>query len=74
MTIDEFRLEVASHRRAVTEKGKSGHTVRYTAAGPVGMALIDKLVELLETQQQQIDELKTTIGATVPAGAETASR
>jgi hypothetical protein len=61
MTIDEFKIEIASQRRAMTEKGKSGHTVRYTAAGPVGMALIDKLVDLLETQQQQLDELRATI-------------
>jgi hypothetical protein len=74
MTIDEFRLEVASHRRAMTEKGKSGHTVRYTAAGPVGMSLIDKLVELLETQQRQLDELKSAIRFPAPANAESACR
>ncbi len=61
MTIDEFKIEIASQRRAMTEKGKSGHTVRYTAAGPVGMALIDKLVEVLETQQHQLDELRATL-------------
>jgi hypothetical protein len=61
MTIDEFKIEIASQRRAITEKGKSGHTVRYTAAGPVGMALIEKLVEVLETQQQQLDELRATL-------------
>jgi hypothetical protein len=61
MTIDEFKIEIASQRRAMVEKGKSGHTVRYTAAGPIGMALIDKLVELLEAQQQQLDELRATI-------------
>jgi hypothetical protein len=74
MTIDEFRLEVASHRRAMTEKGKSGHTVRYTAAGPVGMSLIDKLVELLETQQRQLDELKATVNSRRLVDAQAACR
>ncbi len=64
MTIDELKLEVASYRRALTEKGKSGHMVKYTSAGPVGMPLIDKLVEVMEAQQQQIDDLKATIKCT----------
>ncbi len=74
MTIDEFRIEVASQRRAMTEKGKSGHAVRYTAAGPVGMALIDRLVELLETQQQQLDELKAAVKAGAQLTAESGCR
>jgi hypothetical protein len=65
MTIDELKLEVASYRRALTEKGKSGHLVKYTSAGPVGMPLIDKLLEVMESQQQQIDDLKANINCTV---------
>ena len=48
MTVDELRTEMASYCSALTEKGKSGHMVRYTVAGPVGMPLIDKLVEVME--------------------------
>ncbi|HEV2969535.1 MAG TPA: hypothetical protein VGY55_06045 [Pirellulales bacterium] len=61
MTIDELRREIVSYRKALTEKGKAGHMVRFTSTGPVGMPLIDKLVEVMEMQQRQIDDLRAKI-------------
>jgi hypothetical protein len=64
MTIDELRREMASYRKALTEKGKAGHMVRFTSTGPVGMPLVDKLVAVMEAQQQQIDDLRAKIEST----------
>jgi hypothetical protein len=60
MTIEELRAKIESHR--ATLKEMTGQSCEFSVTGPVGMYVVDALVATLETQQEQIDELRSSLG------------
>lgn len=54
MTVAELKGAVESYREGLRKK--TG-IVMFGETGPVGMLLIDAIVQVLETQQAQIDKL-----------------
>lgn len=59
MTVDELKAEVEKYRQSLHEK--SGHLVKFSEAGPVGMSLIDAIVKVLEDQQGRIEQLEAKV-------------
>ena len=57
MTVEELKAKVETYREGL--KTKSGASVLFSERGPVGMSVIDAIVSVLETQQEQIEELQT---------------
>jgi hypothetical protein len=57
MTVEELKARVEKHRDKLNARTKSS-IARADEKGPVGIAMIDLLVEMIETQQKQIDELR----------------
>ena len=55
MTIDELKSKVEAYRTGLKEK--SGFCV-CGDAGPIGMAPIDELVAMIESQQLRIEKLE----------------
>ena len=56
MDIQELKSEVDRYRDKLKEK--KGHVCTWGQNGPVGMQLIDVLVETLEAQQKRIEALE----------------
>jgi len=56
MDIQELKSEVDRYRDKLKEK--KGHVCTWGKNGPVGMQLIDVLVETLEAQQKRIEALE----------------
>jgi len=56
MEIDELKSQVEKYREKLKEK--KGHVCTFGKNGPVGMVLIDALVEVLEAQQQRIEAIE----------------
>jgi hypothetical protein len=56
MDIQELKSEVDKYRDKLKEK--KGHVCTWGKNGPVGMRLIDVLVETLEAQQKRIEALE----------------
>ena len=44
-------------------KEKAGTMCMFTEDGPIGLSVIDDLIEALESQQRRIDALERKIGA-----------
>jgi hypothetical protein len=60
MTMEELRGLVESHR--ATLKEMTGQPCEFSVTGPVGVYVVDALVATLESQQKQIDELRSSLG------------
>ena len=61
MSIKKLKSAVEEHRdRLSTKKGK---VCTFGKNGPVGMQVIDALVEALEAQEQRIDELEKKLSS-----------
>lgn len=56
MTIEELKTKVETYREDL--KKKPGSPVCFSETGPVGMSLIDAIVNVLESQQKRIKELE----------------
>jgi len=56
MTIAELKTAVERYRQDL--KSKAGKIVNFSESGPVGMTVIDSIVEMLEAQQKRIEELE----------------
>ncbi len=56
MTIDELKSKVETYRTGLEEK--SGSMCMFSETGPVGMSLIDALVDMIEAQQSRIESLE----------------
>lgn len=69
MDITELKDEIAQTRESL--KTREGKTVVFSPHGPIGVGLIEAVVEILAAQQAQIDELKgklsTETKASTPA-------
>ena len=61
MKIKELRSTVEKYR--VRLKEKAGSMCMFTDDGPIGLSVIDDLVEALESQERRIDALEMKIGA-----------
>ena len=61
MSVDKLKAEVEAYREKL--KGRSGGTCIFSETGPVGMSLIDAIVTVLESQQQQINDIEKKIKA-----------
>ena len=59
MTVEDLRAKIEAYR--VSLKAKSGVCV-FSENGPIGMSVVDMLVAAIESQQQQIDELRRQPG------------
>jgi hypothetical protein len=59
MTVEDLRAKIEAYR--VSLKDKSGVCV-FSENGPIGMSVVDMLVAAIESQQQQIDELRRQAG------------
>jgi hypothetical protein len=55
MTVDELKAKVESYREGLKEK--VGHPIVFAMSGPVGMSVIDAIVDTLETMEKRIKEL-----------------
>ncbi len=60
MNINELKAKVEAHREEL--KKKAGMQVQFSETGPVGISVIDAIVQTLEDQQRQIDELRRRHG------------
>lgn len=56
MTIDELK-ERAEEYRAHLEKS-AGKAIKFSKSGPASMCLIDNIIQILESQQKAIDDLR----------------
>jgi predicted transcriptional regulator len=56
MTIDELK-EKAEQYRIFLEKN-SGKIIKSSKGGPISMNIIDDVIQVLESQQKTIDEIK----------------
>jgi|SoimicMinimDraft_9_1059737.scaffolds.fasta_scaffold974378_1 hypothetical protein len=61
MKIEELRSKVEKYRARLKEK--AGTMCMFTEDGPIGLSVIDELIEALESQQRRIDALERKIGA-----------
>lgn len=59
MNISELKTKVEEYRKSLVER--NGRTVVFSETGPVGMKVIDALVQALETQAMRIDELERNV-------------
>ena len=60
MNVADLRAAISSYRERL--KANSGKMLSSTDNGPIGMAIIEVLASAIESQQEQIDELKRKIG------------
>ena len=60
MTISELKAQVEKYRTLLVTK-KSGLIVKFSAAGPADMTVIDAIVKTIETQQAKIEELESKL-------------
>jgi hypothetical protein len=58
MNVEDLKELCEQHREQL--KSKTGRLVKFCEDGPIGISLIDAIVEILETQQQEIENLKSS--------------
>ena len=56
MTIAELKARVEKQREHLRQN--DGNTCLMSESGPVGISVIDAIVQVLEAQQKRIDELE----------------
>jgi hypothetical protein len=56
MTIDELKSALSDYREKL--KGKAGKVVTSSQNGPIGMQLIDAIVDALETLEKRVEKLE----------------
>jgi hypothetical protein len=61
MDIDKLKSEIQKYRDKLNEK--KGKVCTFGKNGPVGMGLIDAIVETLEAQHQRIEALEKKSGS-----------
>ena len=61
MSIKKLKSAVEEHRERLS--AKKGKVCTFGKNGPVGMQVIDALVEALEAQEQRIDELEKKLSS-----------
>lgn len=59
MTVEELKAKVEKNREWLKEQ--SGHMVKFAETGPVGIGLIDAIVETLETMQARMQGLEKAV-------------